>query len=74
MLQFLFGLLILRWDFGKEIFHCLGDKVSDFLGYTDAGTQFVFGYLINDIKFEKNTTNMDNDTLPAVFAFKVNKL
>ena len=27
-LQFIFGLLILRWNVGREIFSCLGHKVS----------------------------------------------
>ncbi|CAG2177703.1 unnamed protein product, partial [Oppiella nova] len=25
-LQFLFGLFILRWSFGKQVFECIGDK------------------------------------------------
>ena len=28
---------------------CLGDKVETFLGYTDVGSQFVYGYLAMDI-------------------------
>ena len=28
---------------------CLGDKVETFLGYTDVGSQFVYGYLATDI-------------------------
>ena len=27
VLQFLFGLLILRWSYGKTFFKCIGDKV-----------------------------------------------
>ena len=27
-LQFLFGLVILRWDVGKAVFECLGDKAG----------------------------------------------
>jgi len=46
-LQFVFGLLILRWKVGKAVFGCLGDKVKTFLDYTDAGSGFVFGYLVD---------------------------
>ena len=45
---------------------CLGDKVETFLGYTDVGSQFVYGYLATDI--------VDDDGIfyaPAVFYFKV---
>jgi hypothetical protein len=28
-LQFIFGLLILRWSIGREIFSCLGHKVTN---------------------------------------------
>ena len=31
---------------------CLGDKVETFLGYTDVGSQFVYGYLAMDIVVE----------------------
>ncbi|XP_076349351.1 solute carrier family 28 member 3-like isoform X2 [Tachypleus tridentatus] len=63
-LQFVFGLLILRWDVGQEIFSCLGDKVKTFLEYTDFGSAFVFGYLI--------TGEMEDlPVQPAPFAFKI---
>ncbi|KAJ8301083.1 hypothetical protein KUTeg_020070 [Tegillarca granosa] len=42
-IQFIFALLILRWDFGFEAFKWLGDRVTEFLAYTDAGSKFVFG-------------------------------
>ena len=50
-LQFVFGLLILRWEVGKAVFGCLGRKVSTFLDYTDAGSGFVFGYLVDQKPF-----------------------
>ena len=28
-LQYIFGLIILRWDVGQQTFLCLGDKVSE---------------------------------------------
>ncbi|XP_066975382.1 uncharacterized transporter HI_0519-like [Macrobrachium rosenbergii] len=55
-LQFVLGLFILRWDVGKGVFKCAGDRVSRFLAFTDDGSGFVFGDLI---------------TKQFVFAFKV---
>merc|ERR1719397_271473 len=53
-LQFIFGLLILRWSYGRTFFQCLGDKVDTFLGFTDAGSSFVYGYLVNQQPFLLN--------------------
>lgn len=56
-LQFLLGLLILRWPFGQDVFSCLSDKVTTFLDFTDAGSEFIFGDL----------AHWD----PSIFAFSV---
>ncbi|XP_018022215.1 solute carrier family 28 member 3 [Hyalella azteca] len=45
-LQFILGLLILRWPVGRKLFECLGDKVAEFLAFTDEGSKFVFGDLL----------------------------
>lgn len=45
-LQFVMGLMILRWPVGKAVFQCAGDKVSAFLAFTDKGSTFVFGKLV----------------------------
>ena len=34
---------------GKATFGCLGRKVSTFLDYTDVGSGFVFGYLVDQV-------------------------
>lgn len=58
------GVVILRWPVGQQVFSCLGDKVKAFLDVTDAGSTFVFGYLVSGV--------MENiPHQPAVFAFKV---
>jgi pyrimidine nucleoside transport protein len=55
-IQFVIGLIIIRWSVGRSIFHCIGEKVATFLSYGDAGSSFVYGdTLINN----------------GVFAFKV---
>ncbi len=81
-LQFLFGIAILRWSLGKDIFKCIGDKVSTFLEFTDSGSSFVFGYLVTGVLDGKieNVTIGNYSNLPitlsiptqsAIFAFKV---
>uniref|UniRef100_A0A663M4G9 Sodium/nucleoside cotransporter n=1 Tax=Athene cunicularia TaxID=194338 RepID=A0A663M4G9_ATHCN len=42
-LEFLFGLIVLRTTPGNQAFQWLGDQVQFFLGYTRAGSSFVFG-------------------------------
>jgi len=80
-LQFVFGLIILRWDIGKSAFGCLGEKVSTFLSYTDAGSGFVFGYLVDQkpyLPFLLNGTSKQvteevnaSGSIKFVFMFKV---
>ncbi|MDJ0674057.1 MAG: NupC/NupG family nucleoside CNT transporter [Calothrix sp. MO_167.B42] len=42
-LQLVFGILILRTQPGLVMFQFLGDAVSQFLNFSDAGAKFVFG-------------------------------
>ncbi|NXW48230.1 S28A1 protein, partial [Nyctiprogne leucopyga] len=42
-LEFLFGLFILRTTPGAQAFQWLGGQIQSFLGYTTAGSSFVFG-------------------------------
>jgi len=43
LLQFLIGLLIMRTTFGFNAFQSTGKAVSDFLAFTEKGSEFVFG-------------------------------
>jgi len=45
LLQFIFAVVILRTTWGYDAFAYLGDRVTEFLAYTDAGAKFVFGDL-----------------------------
>ena len=56
-LQVVFGLIILRWQPGKSLFDCLGRKVTTFLDFTDAGSGFVFGYLVTLQPFDTGALN-----------------
>ncbi|NXF97739.1 S28A1 protein, partial [Eubucco bourcierii] len=42
-LEFLFGIFVLRTAPGTQAFQWLGDQIQYFLGYTTAGSSFVFG-------------------------------
>ncbi len=58
-LQFLLGVMILRWSAGYHFFRFLGDQVKVFLEYTDAGSKFVFGeegYLMHRMAFKVSKT------------------
>uniref|UniRef100_A0A8D3BWX6 Solute carrier family 28 member 1 n=1 Tax=Scophthalmus maximus TaxID=52904 RepID=A0A8D3BWX6_SCOMX len=48
-MQFCIGLFIIRTEPGLIAFQWLGEQVKIFLGYTKAGSSFVFGDLIADI-------------------------
>lgn len=63
-LQFIFGLIVLRWELGRQVIQCLGDKITIFLDYSNEGSGFVYGYLVTD-------KNMAGIVLGSVFAFKV---
>ncbi|EEC07863.1 sodium/nucleoside cotransporter, putative, partial [Ixodes scapularis] len=41
LLQFLLGLIVLRWPLGREALQCFGDKVKSFLDFTFAGSTFI---------------------------------
>jgi len=44
-LQLIFAFFVLRVDLGRRLFAWLGDVVTNFLGYSFAGSSFVFGDL-----------------------------
>lgn len=69
-LQFIFGLLILRWDYGRQFFDCLGNKIDTFLGFTDSGSSFVFGYLVNQKPFLVG--NLKNGSIARAVAEEIN--
>ena len=47
LMQLVFGLLILRWQPGQYAFDILNDLVNTLLGFTQEGTRFLFGNLLN---------------------------
>ncbi|XP_053674491.1 solute carrier family 28 member 3-like [Anopheles nili] len=59
--QFLLGLFCIRWEVGRSIFSCIGNKVATFLNFTQAGATFVYGSLLAG----------DGENEYAIFAFAV---
>jgi pyrimidine nucleoside transport protein len=47
-IQFVLGLIVIRWSVGRSIFQCIGDKVATFLSYSNAGASFVYGDMLID--------------------------
>ncbi|CAD5217456.1 unnamed protein product [Bursaphelenchus xylophilus] len=60
-IQFVIGLIVLRWDWGEKRFNEGTELIIDFLDFTDNGTSFVYGFLASP----PNICGMD-----PVFAFK----
>ncbi|XP_032571568.1 solute carrier family 28 member 3 isoform X1 [Drosophila sechellia] len=61
--QFLLGIFCIRWEVGRKIFECLGNKVATFLGYATDGAEFVFG----DFLVQNNVFAFA--ILPVIFFF-----
>ncbi|KAG8222826.1 hypothetical protein J437_LFUL005032, partial [Ladona fulva] len=57
VLQYIFALLSIRWETGRNILQCIGDKITQFLEFAYVGAAMVYG---DFIVYDK-----------AVFAFKV---
>jgi len=45
LFQFLFGMAVLRWEFGARKFNAFSDTVLVFLDFSKNGTDFVYGFL-----------------------------
>ena len=69
-LQIIFGILIMRWDSGRDFINCIGSKVDTFLGFTDSGSSFVFGYLVDQKPFLP--TKLENGSLAKLVAEEIN--
>jgi len=59
-LQVVFAFFVLRFDSGRYLFEKAGDAVNRLLGYSFAGSEFVFGEI-----------GKQNSSLGVVFAFQV---
>ena len=71
VLQFVFGLGILRWKPGRLFFECIGSKVDIFLSFTDAGSSFIYGALITQKPFLPQ--RLPNDSIAFNVTLMVNQ-
>ncbi|XP_037296035.1 uncharacterized transporter YutK isoform X2 [Manduca sexta] len=65
-LQFLFGIIFIRWDQGRAALQCFSDKVATFLSYGVEGAAFAFGDLL-----VKREGVFAFSTLPVIFFFSM---
>jgi CNT family concentrative nucleoside transporter len=61
-IQLTFGLIVLKWEPGKVALQWVSDKVTQLVGYTSAGVDFLFGNLTNGAL---------QDSVGMIFAFQV---
>ncbi|CAG4987862.1 unnamed protein product [Colias eurytheme] len=66
LIQFIFGVLFIRWDTGRAALQCFSDKVATFLSYGVDGAAFVFGDLL--VRTEQVFAF---STLPVIFFFSM---
>ena len=59
-MQIIFAVLVLKVDFVANIFDFISKKVVQFLNFSEAGAEFLFGGLVTDL-----------DSFGYIFAFKV---
>jgi len=72
-LQALFGIVVLKTEFGRTIFQKVGDLITGLLGFQEQGARFVFGNLVQSavpVTGEGATATMVAQT-GAYFAFNV---
>lgn len=66
LLQFLFGVIFIRWDTGRVALQCFSDKVATFLMYGVEGAAFAFGDLL-----VRTEGVFAFSTLPVIFFFSM---
>ncbi|XP_045457573.1 solute carrier family 28 member 3 [Melitaea cinxia] len=66
LLQFLFGVIFIRWSTGRHALQCFSDKVATFLSYGMEGAEFVFGRLL-----VKDEQVFAFSSLPVIFFFSM---
>ena len=61
-LQFIFAVIVLRWPAGYAAFKWLGDRASEFIACSEAGSEFVFGASFRDhfVAFQVKNTTLSN--------------
>lgn len=66
LIQFIFGVLFIRWNPGRIALQCFSDKVATFLSYGVEGAAFAFGDLL-----VRTEGVFAFSTLPVIFFFSM---
>ncbi|XP_049882684.1 solute carrier family 28 member 3-like isoform X2 [Pectinophora gossypiella] len=66
LIQFVFGIIFIRWDTGRVALQCFSDKVATFLSYGIEGAAFTFGDLL-----VRTEGVFAFSTLPVIFFFSM---
>ncbi|KAG0277861.1 hypothetical protein BGZ95_005205 [Linnemannia exigua] len=64
-MQYILGLLIIRWTVGYEIFQFIAQQAESFLGYASQGREFIFG---------PNSTTFNGQVIPFAGSFAISVL
>ncbi|CAL1526427.1 unnamed protein product [Lymnaea stagnalis] len=71
VVQFFFALIILKTRWGFETFNWLGDRVTEFLAYSNAGAAFVFGDYARIVSFDGQVIEFTGVYTLHFFAFSI---
>ncbi|XP_033229671.1 sodium/nucleoside cotransporter 2-like [Belonocnema kinseyi] len=63
IIQFIFGLITIRWSVGRAIFQCISKKVETFLNFVKVGARFAY----SDVLVDSGVFVFS--ALPAIFFF-----
>lgn len=69
-IQFVMGLVVLRWRGGQCAFQCISKKVATFLDFTIVGSDFVYGHLSSG---KVDVPGFGVIDLGTVFVFRVSQ-
>jgi hypothetical protein len=59
---------------GRQIFECLGNRVSVFLAFTDKGSALVYGYLTTGKLFNDGHLHPGNLSETEILAVNISKI
>ncbi|KAF8948457.1 hypothetical protein BGZ52_006869, partial [Haplosporangium bisporale] len=65
-MQYILGLLIIRWSVGYEVFNFIAQQAENFLSYAEQGREFIFG--------PNSVTMPDNTVVPFASSFAISVL
>ncbi|KAF9433383.1 hypothetical protein BGZ76_009540 [Entomortierella beljakovae] len=70
-MQYILGLLIIRWSVGYDVFQFISQQAENFLGYAQQGREFIFGP--NNVEFNGTVIEFAGSfaisVLPAIILF-----